>query len=125
MRGFPGKIRSLGWSEANTGLDAQPHPALKALWCGQSRDESLGWSGRVLLHGVVQASPFNPALSFFAAEDGRVCLWHKANGAGSRWCSDGFSCLASQGQQLAGGSKRRIAGLVKIYAGEQDLSSLG
>jgi len=66
MRGFPGKIRSLGWSEANTGLDA---PASSSsvegivVWSKQT-DESLGWSGRVLtMHRVsCKRSPFN--LSF-------------------------------------------------------------
>jgi WD40 repeat protein len=116
MRGFPGKIRCLGWSEAKTGLDA---PLLASssvegivVWSKQT-DESLGWSGRVLtMHkGVVQAISFQPStfLLASAAVDGRVCLWHKAQRLAQvlDGAPDGFSCLAwhPQGQQLAAGGQ--------------------
>jgi len=105
-------LRSLGWSEANTGLDA---PLLASssvegivVWSKQT-DESLGWSGRVLtIQGVVQAISFQPStfLLASAAEDGRVCLWHKAKRClGSRWCSDGFSCLAWHPKVFAAGGQ--------------------
>lgn len=115
MRGFPGKIRQLAWSSTKTGLDA---PLLAAssvegivVW-QKLADESLGWEGRVLHQHtqVVQAIAFQPDsfLLASAAEDGLVCLWHKAKRIAQiiNDASDGLSCLAwhPQGRQLAAGS---------------------
>jgi WD40 repeat protein len=114
MRGFPGKIRTLAWSEVRTGQDA---PLLASssvegivVWEKQAI-EFLSWQSRVLARHteVVQAIAFQPhsLLLASASADGCVCLWHRAkrlaqvlNGA-----PDGFSCLAwhPQGQQLAAG----------------------
>ena len=79
----------------------------------KQEDEALGWEGRVLANhqGVVQSIHFQPdtLLLASAAEDGRVCLWHKAqrlaqvlNGA-----PNGFSCLAwhPKGSQFAAGGQ--------------------
>ena len=114
MRGFPGKIRSLAWSAAKTQVGA---PLLAAcsvegivVWEKQA-DESLGWEGRVLEQhtAVVWAIAFHPQsfLLASAAEDGHVCLWHKARRLTQilTGAEAGFSCLAwhPTGQQLAAG----------------------
>ena len=116
MRGFPGKIRQLAWSTLTTKVGS---PLLASasvegivVWEKQE-DEALGWEGRVLANhqGVVQSIHFQPdtLLLASAAEDGRVCLWHKAqrlaqvlNGA-----PNGFSCLAwhPKGSQFAAGGQ--------------------
>lgn len=116
MRGFPGKIRNLAWSQAKTQLDA---PLLASssvegivVWEKQA-DELLGWEGRVLNKHteIVQAIAFQPNsfLLASAAEDGCVCLWHKAGRLAQvlDGATDGFSCLAwhPQGQQLAAGGQ--------------------
>lgn len=116
MRGFPGKIRQLAWSEAKTGLDA---PLLASssvegivVWEKQA-DESLGWDSRLLQRHteVVQAIAFQPHsfLLASAAEDGWVCLWHKAKRLAQILdnASDGLSCLAwhPQGRQVAAGTQ--------------------
>lgn len=116
MRGFPGKIRQLAWSEAKTQLGA---PLLGSssvegivVWSKQA-NESLGWEGRVLTQhtDVVQAIAFQPNsfLLASAAADGCVCLWHKAKRLAQvlDGAPDGFSCLAwhPQGQQLAAGGQ--------------------
>jgi WD40 repeat protein len=116
MRGFPGKIRQLAWSEVPTKAGASLLASASAegivVWEKQAED-SLGWEGRVLTRheGKVQSIHFQPdaLLLASAAADGCVCLWHKAkqlaqvlNGA-----SNGFSCLAwhPKGQQLAAGGQ--------------------
>lgn len=115
MRGFPGKIRQLAWSQAKTQLDA---PLLASssvegivVW---EANESLGWEGRLLQQhsGVVQAIAFQPNsfLLASASSDGRVCLWQKAKKLAQSFqgAPNGFSCLAwhPQGQQLAAGGQR-------------------
>ncbi len=116
MRGFPGKIRQLAWSETNTGLNA---PLLAAssvegivVW-EKLADDNLGWNSR-LLHqhtGVVQAIAFQPGSFLLAsvAEDGWLCLWHKAKRLAQTIddTSSGFSCLAwqPQGRQIATGGQ--------------------
>ena len=116
MRGFPGKIRQLAWSDVPTKVGASLLAAASAaeivVWEKQE-DESLGWEGRVLAEheGAVQSIRFQPdtLLLASAAADGWVCLWHKAqrlaqvlNGA-----PNGFSCLAwhPKGNQLAAGGQ--------------------
>jgi WD40 repeat protein len=116
MRGFPGKIRQLAWSEAKTQLGA---PLLASssvegivVWSKQT-DRSLGWEGRVLNRHteVVQAIAFQPStfLLASAAEDGWVCLWHKAKRLAQvlDGAPDGFSCLAwhPAGDKLAAGGQ--------------------
>jgi WD40 repeat protein len=116
MRGFPGKIRQLAWSDVLTKAGASLLASASAegivVWEKQE-DDSLGWEGRVLTghEGTVQSMHFQPdaLLLASAAADGWVCLWHKAkqlaqvlNGA-----PNGFSCLAwhPKGQQLAAGGQ--------------------
>jgi len=91
----------LGWSEANTGLDALLASSSVegiVVWSKQT-DESLGWSGRVLtMHKVsCKRSPFNPALSLLLQLKMAGFVYGtklQAISPGSRWCPDGFSCLA-------------------------------
>ncbi|MBM0745720.1 PD40 domain-containing protein (plasmid) [Phormidium sp. CLA17] len=116
MRGFPGKVRQLAWSDVPTKVGASLLASASAeglvVWEKQA-DEALGWEGRVLAghEGIVQSMHFQPdtLLLASAAADGWVCLWHKAqrlaqvlNGA-----SNGFACLAwhPKGKQLAAGGQ--------------------
>lgn len=114
MRGFPGKIRQLAWSEAKTQQDA---PLLASssvegivVWEKQAI-ESLGWQSRVLDQHteVVQAIAFQPHsfLLASASVDGSICLWHQAKRLAQvlTGAKAGFSCLAwhPQWQQLAAG----------------------
>lgn len=116
MRGFPGKVRSLAWSEPVTPVGA----SVLATACVEAvvvwemhSDASVGWDGRLLeTHdGVVQAIAFQPEtfLLASAADDGCVCLWHKAKQVAQvlKGAPDGFSCLAwhPQGHQLAAGGQ--------------------
>ncbi len=116
MRGFPGKIRQLAWSNVFTKVGA---PLLASssvegiiVWEKQE-DETLGWEGRVLAghEATIQSIQFQPNsfLLASASADGWVCLWQKAkrqtqvlNGSPS-----GFSCLSwhPQGHQLAAGGQ--------------------
>jgi len=103
MRGFPGKIRQLAWSDVPTKAGASLLACASAegivVWEKQE-DESLGWEGCVLAEheDTVQSIHFQPdtLLLASAAADGWVCLWQGAkrlaqvlNGA-----PNGFSCLA-------------------------------
>jgi WD40 repeat protein len=116
MRGFPGKIRQLAWSDvltkAGESLLASASVDGIVVWEKQA-DESLGWEGRLLEEheGTVQSIQFQPNAHLLAsaAADGWICLWHKAkqlvqvlNGA-----PNGFSCLEwhPNGQQLAAGGQ--------------------
>jgi WD40 repeat protein len=116
MRGFSGKVRQLAWSEAKTQLD-EPLLASSSIegivvW-QKLADENLGWDSRILHRhtGVVQAIAFQPnsVVLASAAEDGWLCLWHKAKRLAQVIdnASDGLSCLAwhPQGRQLAAGSQ--------------------
>jgi WD40 repeat protein len=115
MRGFPGKIRQLAWSEITNKLGA---PILASssvegvvVW-EKLEDESLGWEARVLTNHVdiIQAIGFAPnsLLLASAASDGWLCLWKKAKNVSQvlTGASGGFSCLAwhPQGKQLAVGA---------------------
>jgi WD40 repeat protein len=116
MRGFPGKIRQLAWSDMTT---QQGAPLLACssvdgivVWEKQA-DDSLGWEARVLTNHVdiIQAIAFAPKsfLLASAAADGWICLWKKAKQVCQilTGASSGFSSLAwhPQGQQLAAGGE--------------------
>ncbi|MCL1469087.1 WD40 repeat domain-containing protein [Argonema antarcticum] len=114
MRGFPGKIRAVTWSEAVTGIGyplLAVATALSVIIWEKDADESAGWQGRALdIHdGIVQAISFQPGnfLLASAAEDGVVCLWQKAKQLVQTLpgAAKGFSCLAwhPQGNKLAAG----------------------
>ncbi|MCA1993571.1 MAG: hypothetical protein LDL41_16240 [Coleofasciculus sp. S288] len=116
MRGFPGKIRNLAWSDPLTSIGA---PLLVAS-CAQSltvwekqADESAGWEAKVLdFHeGTVQAIAFQPNtfLLASAADDGYVCLLQEAEQVAQilEGAANGFSRFAwhPQGHQLAAGGQ--------------------
>ena len=117
MRGFPGKIRQLAWSDLKTATGA---PILAAssvegivAW-EKSVDESVGWEAQVLTNHVdiIQAISFAPQSLILASAgaDGWLCLWDE-NQEVSQILTDteaGFSTLSwhSQGQLLAAGSEQ-------------------
>jgi WD40 repeat protein len=117
MRGFPGKIRQLAWSDLKTATGA---PILAAssvegivAW-EKSVDESVGWEARILTNHVdiIQAISFAPQSLILASAgaDGWLCLWDE-NQEVSQILTDteaGFSTLSwhSQGQLLATGSEQ-------------------
>ncbi len=116
MRGFPGKIRQLAWSDLNSANGA---PVLACcsvdgivVW-EKSLDDSLGWEARVLTNhvGIINAIAFAPKsfLLASAAGDGWICLWKEANQVSQilTGASEGFSCLAwhPQGKLLAAGGE--------------------
>jgi WD40 repeat protein len=117
MRGFPGKIRQLAWSEATTAVGA---PLLASssvegivVW-EKSEDESLGWESRILTNHVdiINAIAFAPQsfLLASAGADGWLCLWNQATEVSQilTGVSAGFSTLAwhPQGQLLAAGGEQ-------------------
>jgi WD40 repeat protein len=116
MRGFPGKIRQLAWSDVLTksgeSLLASASVDGIVVWEKQA-DELLGWEGRLLEEheGTVQSIQFQPDshLLASAAADGWICLWHRAKQLGQvlNGAPDGFSCLEwhPNGQQLAAGGQ--------------------
>ncbi|MBD2344384.1 WD40 repeat domain-containing protein [Anabaena subtropica] len=130
MRGFPGKIRQLAWSEATTKLGA---PILASssvegivVW-EKLEDEDMGWEARVLTNhvGVINAIAFAPKsfLLASAATDGWLCLWNKAKQVSQvlTGVADGFSTLAwhPQGKLLAaGGEKGELLIWSKILRGQ-------
>jgi WD40 repeat protein len=114
MRGFPGKIRHIAWSNINTPIGA---PLLATcsvegmvVW-EKLEEESLGWEARVLTNHVdiIQGIAFAPGsfLLASAASDGWLCLWKKAKTVSQviTGVSNGYSCLAwhPQGKLLAAG----------------------
>lgn len=114
MRGFPGKVRQLAWSEVPTSIGApllaSCSGAAVVVW-ERDRDEQIGWASRVLGNheATVQAIAFQPGslLLASAAEDGWVALWHRGTRLTQALTGapNGFSCLAwhPQGHQLAAG----------------------
>jgi len=116
MRGFPGKIRNLVWSEPVTSVGASLLVVSSfegiVVW-EKHADLTLGWESLVLDNhdGFVQAIAFQPRtfLLASAADDGRVCLWQKAKQVGQvlEGAPEGFSCLAwhPQGHKLAAGGQ--------------------
>ncbi|MDJ0591189.1 MAG: hypothetical protein QNJ72_14530 [Pleurocapsa sp. MO_226.B13] len=120
MRGFPGKISNLTWSQTlsnNTPLLAASSIEGIAVWKKETDDEDGwdedGWDARILTshYSKVQALEFHPhsLLLASAADDGWLCLWTKAKQVGQilEGARDGFSCLAwsQDGQLLAAGGQ--------------------
>jgi WD40 repeat protein len=115
MRGFPGKISNLTWSQQlsnNTPLLAASSVEGIAVWKKAANDED-GWNANILtVHdGKIQALEFHPnsLLLASAANDGWLVLWTKAKQVGQILDGGkrGFSCLAwdRDGQQLAAGGQ--------------------
>ena len=115
MRGFPGKISNLTWSQRlsnNAPLLAASSIEGIAVWKKEVDDQD-GWNARVLtLHdSKIQGLEFHPhsLLLASAADDGWLCLWTKAKQVGQilEGARDGFSCLAwsQDGKQLAAGGQ--------------------
>jgi WD40 repeat protein len=115
MRGFPGKIRNLAWSESLNGktpLLAASSVEGIAVW-KKAKREADGWNAYILdVHdGVVQDLAFQPnsLLLASAGDDGWLCLWQKSKQVGQilEGANEGFSCLAwhSAGHLLAGGGQ--------------------
>jgi WD40 repeat protein len=115
MRGFPGKISNLTWSQPSSNnalLLAASSVEGIAVWKEAANDED-GWNARVLtLHeDKIQALEFQPnsLLLASAGDDGCLCLWTKAKQVGQilKGVRGGFSCLAwsKDGQQLAAGGQ--------------------
>ena len=115
MRGFPGKISNLTWSQrgsSNAPLLAASSIEGIAVWKKEADDKD-GWNARVLdLHDrKIQALLFRPhsLLLASAADDGWLCLWRGAKQVGQilEGARGGFSCLAwsQDGQQLAAGGQ--------------------
>ena len=115
MRGFPGKISNLTWSQRksnNAPLLAASSMEGIAVWKKEADDED-GWNASVLdLHDrKIQALEFHPQslLLASAADDGWLCLWTKAKQVGQilEGAKGGFSCLAwsQDGKQLAAGGQ--------------------
>ena len=115
MRGFPGKISNLAWSQSGSSnvprLTASSIEFI-AVW-EKEADDKDGWNANVLtFHDrKVQALEFHPhnLLLASAADDGCLCLWTKAKQVGQvlEGAKGGFSCLAwsQDGQQLAAGGQ--------------------
>ena len=116
MRGFPGKIRQMAWTDAPT---KQGAPLLASastdsivVWHRHS-DDAVGWEGRVLgQHDArIQAMQFQPGSSLLASagEDGWVVIWPKAAKLGQmlKGAPEGFSCLSwhPNGERLAAGGR--------------------
>ncbi|QLE56529.1 WD40 repeat domain-containing protein [Nostoc sp. TCL26-01] len=130
MRGFPGKIRQLAWSEPKTQLGA---PILASssvegivVW-EKLADENLGWEARVLANhvGIVNAIAFAPNsfLLASAAADGWLCLWNQAKEVSQilTGVKDGFSTLAwhPQGKLIAaGGDQGELMIWSKVLRGQ-------
>ncbi len=116
MRGFPGKVRQLTWSDVTVGqapLLATASGTDIIIWHKQS-DASDGWDAQVLdLHEQrVNAIAFQPGSTLLAsaAEDGRIGLWPKAQQATQilEGASQGFSTLgwSPNGAWLAAGGRQ-------------------
>lgn len=115
MRGFPGKISNLTWSQRlsnKTPLLAASSIEDIAVWKKEADDKD-GWNACVLnLHDSrIQGLEFHPhsLLLASAADDGWLCLWTKAKQVGQilESTGNGFSCLAwsQDGRHLAAGSQ--------------------
>ncbi|NEP10971.1 MAG: hypothetical protein F6K14_12305 [Symploca sp. SIO2C1] len=115
MRGFPGKISNLTWSQrgsSNAPLLAASSVEGIAVWKKEADDKD-GWNANVLtLHdSKIQALEFHPhsLLLASAADDGWLGLWTKAKQVEQilEGASGGFSCVAwsQNGKQLAAGGQ--------------------
>ncbi|MEM8809088.1 MAG: hypothetical protein AAGF01_23965 [Cyanobacteria bacterium P01_G01_bin.38] len=132
MQGFPGKVRQLAWSRPTS--SASGGDPLLASVCGEgiivwrkAADSSAGWKPKVLdpHQGTVRGVAFQPdsLLLATAADDGRLCLWHKATRLGQILigATGGFSCLSwsPQGTALAaGGSQGELLVWSETMAGQ-------
>lgn len=114
MRGFPGKIRQITWSDLNSPIGA-PILATSSVegmvvW-EKAEDESAGWEAQVLTNHVdiIQGISFAPNsfLLASAASDGWLCMWENAKNVSQvlTGVSNGYSSLAwhPQGKLLAAG----------------------
>jgi WD40 repeat protein len=130
MRGFPGKIRHLIWSDHPVAQNAPMMVSASAesivVW-EKHPDDMVGWEGRVLgTHDdTVQAIQFQPnsLLLASAAVDGTVALWRKATQMTQvlEGAIDGFSCLAwhPQGTYIvAGGTQGELLVWEQIRPGQ-------
>ncbi|MFM7427106.1 MAG: WD40 repeat domain-containing protein [Elainella sp.] len=124
MRGFPGKIRQLAWTD-------QPQTQKAPLLASASTDsivvwerhanDAIGWEGRVLGQhdNQIQAMQFQPQSTTLASAgtDCWLVLWSKASRIGQmlEGAPSGFSTLSwhPQGQQLAAGGQ---AGELIVWA---------
>jgi len=117
MRGFPGKIRLLAWSNTPDPNLATPFFAAVSVegivvWT-KSTDQSVGWSARVLTNHVdiIKAIAFAPNSSLLASAgaDGWLCLWNQAEFVSQilTGVSAGFSTVAWNftGELLAAGGE--------------------
>ena len=110
MRGFPYKVKQLAWSTLTTGAPILASTSGEGIltWT-KDADPYVGWNAQVIeKHSeTVTAIAFKPdsKLLASAAEDGRICLWNKANQMTQtlQGAPKGFSTLSwnSQGTALA------------------------
>ncbi len=114
MRGFPGKVRQIAWSDVAAQVGTPLLAAVSAegiiIWAQQADDPDV-WENRLLLEhtGNVRSIHFQPHRQLLASAgaDDRVNLWSDANALAQKL--DGarvsFSCLAwnADGSQLAAG----------------------
>lgn len=116
MRGFPGKIRQLVWSDTilkrGAPLLASSSSQSIVVWERHS-EESVGWEGQVLgqHEDRVQALQFQPGSSLLASAgaEGWVAVWRKSRvGQMLDGAPGGFSGLAwhPKGHQLAAGGQQ-------------------
>lgn len=124
MRGFPGKIRQLAWTDTaqkrGAPILASSSSQSIVVW-EKDPDERIGWNGRVLGEhdDRVQAMQFQPGTATLASAgaEGWIVIWQKAARIGQtiEGAPQGFSCLAwhSKGRQLAAGGQ---AGELTVWA---------
>ncbi|MBK1990645.1 hypothetical protein A0J48_024510 [Sphaerospermopsis aphanizomenoides BCCUSP55] len=128
MRGFPGKIRQLAWSQVITATGA---PLLASssvegvvVW-EKSEDESLGWEARILTNhvDVINAIAYAPQSLILASAgaDGWLCLWNQVYEVSQilTGVQGGFSTLAWHplGKLLAAGGEQ---GELRIWSTTTD-----
>lgn len=124
MRGFPGKVKQLVWSDCPV-PDSDEQSPLLASSCAEGivvweRDQDLGWASRILdLHQqAVVTIAFQPhsLLLASAGTEGWICLWDQARSAIQilEGVTAGFSTLVwdSEGGLLAAGGQ---AGEVLVW----------
>ncbi|NET73238.1 MAG: hypothetical protein F6K62_20570 [Sphaerospermopsis sp. SIO1G2] len=117
MRGFPGKIRQLVWSEIANSIGA-PLLATSSVdgivvW-QKLADENLGWESQILTNHVdiINAIAYQPKSTLItsAGADGWLCVWNENEEVSQilTGVSGGFSTLAwhPQGKFLAAGGEQ-------------------
>ncbi|MEO1134514.1 MAG: hypothetical protein AAFX40_17660 [Cyanobacteria bacterium J06639_1] len=130
MQGFSGKVRQLAWSMPQKAVGAPLLASISGedviVWT-KDRDPSRGWNAQMLdVHqGMVRAIAFQPQSTLLAsaAEDGWLCLWHKASHLSQvlEGTAAGFSCLAwnpSGGAIAAGNSQGEVMVWTERMAGK-------